>query len=118
MTNEEILNLNKGLEDLSKLNLALNIRVSYNLAKIKAILKPLVSIIQEKQMDLYKRWGEPAEQNSIKVPTEKIPNLEKDLKELYEIDNEVNLSKVKVGDFGDVEIPIEVIEELISIIEE
>lgn len=118
MTNEEILSVMKGLDDLNKLNVPLNIKVSYNLAKIKSVLRPLAGLIQEKQMELYRKYGERSDNNTIKVPVEKMPFLEADLKELLDIENEVNITKVKIHDFGDIEILFDIIEELIPVIEE
>lgn len=115
MTNKEILKIIKGLDDLSQLKLALNIKTSYNLARLKAILSPFVDIIQEKQIELYKKYGE-ENNGTITVPKEKIPLLEAELNELLEIENKVQFVKFKLDDFGDTEIPFDVIEELLPVI--
>lgn len=115
MTNKEILKVIKGLDDLSQLKLALNIKTSYNLARIKVILSPFVDTIQEKQMELYKKYGEEND-GTITVPKEKIPHLETELDELLNIENKVQLVKLKLDDFGDTEIPFDVIEELLPVI--
>lgn len=115
MTNKEILKVVKGLDDLSQLKLALNIKTSYNLARIKAILSPFVDIIQEKQMELYRKYGEEND-GTITVPKEKISHLEAELNELLDIENKVQLIKLRLEDFDEVKIPFDVIEELLPVI--
>ena len=115
MTNKEILKVVKGLDDLSQLKLALNIKTSYNLARIKSILTPVVDTIQEKQMELYRKYGEETD-GTITVPKEKVPHLEAELDELLDIENKVQLMKLKLEDFGDAEIPFDIIEELLPVI--
>lgn len=115
MTNKEILKVMKGLDDLSQLKLPLNIKTSYNLAKLKNALSPFTNIIQEKQIELYKKYGE-EKNGTITVPKEKIPLLEIELNELLEIENKIQLTKFKLDDFGNVEIPFDIIEELLPVI--
>ena len=115
MTNQEILKVIKGLDDLSQLKLALNIKTSYNLARLKAVLSPFVDTIQEKQMELYKKYGE-ENNGTITVPKEKIPHLEAELDELLNIENKVQFVKLKLEDFGETEIPFDIIEELLPVI--
>lgn len=115
MTNGEILKVIKGLDDLSQLKLTLNIKTSYNLARLKSVLSPFADTIQEKQMELYRKYGE-ENNGTITVPKEKIPHLEAELNELLEIENKVQLVKLKLEDFGEAEIPFNVMEELLPII--
>lgn len=115
MTNQEILKVIKGLDDLSQLKLALNIKTSYNLARLKSILTPFVDTIQEKQMELYRKYGEEND-GTITVPKEKIPLLEAELNELLNIENKIQFTKFKLDDFGDAEIPFDVMEELLPVI--
>lgn len=115
MTNKEILKIIKGLDDLSQLKLALNIKTSYNLARLKAILSPFVDTIQEKQIELYKKYGE-ENNGTITVPKEKIPLLETELNELLEIENKIQFTKFKLDDFGEAKIPFDIIEELLPVI--
>jgi len=53
MTNEEILKVYKGIADLSKNNIVLNIKTSYILAKNRQLLASYVQIIEEKKIELY-----------------------------------------------------------------
>ena len=118
VTNEEVLTILKGLSELEELDLPLNIKTSYYLARVRQTLNTYANIIQEKQLDIYKRHGEKTGRNEYKVPDDKIEMLQNDLNELMKIENEVQITKIKLEDFGDNNIPFYVIEKLLLVIEE
>jgi len=64
---------------------------------------------------LYRKYGEEKDK-TITVPKEKVPELEMELNELLEIENKVQLTKLKLEEFGEAEIPFNIIEELLPII--
>ena len=115
MTNREILNVIHGLAELREIKVPLNIKTSYILARNDKILSEYATIINSKQIELYKKWGN-IEDNKIVVPLEKKENLENDLEELLNIDNKVQIVKLHLQDFGDVEIPFNILEDLFPII--
>ncbi len=116
MTNKEIIAVLKGLSDLDELNIPLNIKTSYLLARNKQVLTPFADIINSQQIELYKKYGEKTEDNTYMVSKEKMPQLEQDLNDLLEINNKVQIIKLKLEDFGDNNIPFRIIEELLPII--
>ena len=116
MTNKEILTVIKGLSELDELNIPLNIKTSYLLARNRQVLTPFTDIINSQQLDLYKKYGESTEDDTYVVPKEKMPQLEQDLNDLLEINNKVQIVKLKLEDFGDNNIPFRVIEKLLPII--
>ena len=116
MKNKEILTVIKGLSELEELDIPLKIKTSYLLARNRQILTPFADIINEQQIELYKKHGHKTENNTYKVSNEKIPDLEKDLNELLEIENKVQIVKLKLSDFGDNDIPFGVVEKLLPII--
>lgn len=118
VTNEEVLTILKGLSELEELKLPLNIKTSYYLARIRQTLNSYANIIQDKQMEIYKKYGEQTSRNEYKVPEEKMNELEKDLKDLFSVENEMEIQKLKLNDFGDNEVPFYVIEKLLKIIDE
>ena len=48
MTSKNVLKILKGLSDLEELDLPLNIKISYALARDRQILMPIASTIEEK----------------------------------------------------------------------
>ena len=116
MTNSEILKVYKGITDLSKKNISLNIKTSYILAKNRQILEPYVQIIEEKQIELYQKYGEINEDSTIRVPKEKIQVMREELKTLMEIKNKVEITKITLDDLGENNIDIDTLENLMPII--
>lgn len=116
MTNKEILSVIQGLSDLEELDLPLNIKTSYILARNRQILTPFTDIINQQRIELYKKFGDKTDNATYKVPNEKIPDLEVELNELLDIENKVSIVKLKLEDFGDNNIPFGVIEKLLPII--
>lgn len=118
LNNEEIIKLMKGLNDLQELKLPLNIKTSYILAKNKQSLTPLVNLIEQKRMELYRKYGTQKDDGSVVVPKERISELEIELNELLEVENNVELMELNLDSFGDVEIPFDILEELLNMVNE
>lgn len=116
LKNEEILIIIKGLSELEELKLPLNIKTSYILALTRQKLMPIVNLIQDKQVEIYKKYGEKSGRNEYKIPEEKIETAQLELNELLQVENEVEITKLKLDDFGDNNIPFYVIEKLLLII--
>ena len=116
MTNEEILKVFQGITALVNNKIILNIKTSYTLAKNRTILIPFVQTIEAERIKLYERYGIQTEDGDIKVSNENMPNLEKDLKELFSIENKVNIVKIKIEDLQEAEISIDILENLMPII--
>ena len=118
INNKEILDVMQGLVALTQEKIPLNIKTSYVLARNKKTLSSYVDIIKEKQIELYRKWGTEDDEHNITVPKDKIPELEQDLDELFTIDNQISLITLKLEDFGEVELPFDILEKLLPIIEE
>ena len=118
MTNQEAVNVYNGLTELINKKIKLSVRTSYTLARDKAELEKLVQVIEQEQRRIYFKYGTQQLDGSIKVPQEKIEDLNKDLTALMEIPIEKNLFKVRLEDFGDENIEFGTIEKLMPIIEE
>ena len=116
MTNEEILKVYKGIADLSKNNIVLNIKTSYILAKNRQLLASYVQIIEEKKIELYQKYGTINEDATVTIPKENMQTLEKELKTLMEIKNKVEITKITLDDLGENKISIEILENLMPII--
>lgn len=118
VTNDQILTLIKGISELEELDLPLNIKLSYNLAKNHQILNQYSTIIGQKQLEIYSKYGEKVGRAEYKIPEENIDMAQNALNELGEIQNEINLTKININDFEDNKVPFYVLEKLLLIIEE
>ena len=118
ITNDQIITINKGLAELEELDLPLNIKLSYNLAKNRQILNSYLGLIGKSQTEIYLKYGEKTGRTEYKIPDEHIENAQKELEELYSISNEIPLTKIHINDFEDNKVPFYVLEKLLPIIEE
>lgn len=118
ITNDQILTLIKGISELEELDLPLNIKLSYNLAKNRQTLNQYFTLIGQKQLEIYAKYGEKVGRTEYKIPEENIDMAQKALNELGEIQNEINLTKININDFEDNKVPFYVLEKLLPIIEE
>lgn len=116
MTNEEILRVYKGISDLNEKNIPLNIKTSYILAKNRQALIPFINIIENERAKLYQKYGEKQDDFTFTIPKENIKKLEEELNILMEIKNKIELTKLMLKDFGENEINIDILENLMPII--
>ena len=100
MTNKDILKVYNGIQELIDSKVPLNIKTGYLLAKNKRLLEPFAEAIEEQQLKLYKKYGH-EEDNGIKVENKNVPALQRELKELFDIENIVNISKIPIQGFED-----------------
>lgn len=115
MTNEEIMRVYQGITELINNKIVLNIKTSYILAKNKSVLTSFVQVIEDERIKIYNKYGIRTE-DTITVPKEKIPDLEKDVNELFSIENKVPITKIKIDDLADAEIGMDILERLMPII--
>ena len=118
LTNEQIMAVNQSLNDLQESKVVLNIKVSYKLARIKKVIQSYANTIQQEQMLLYKKYGEPEGETKIRVPAEKLDEFTNEFEELLKISNNVEIEPINVDEFGDAEIDFNIMNGLMDILEE
>lgn len=116
LTNEQILELNQSINDLQESKVVLNIKVSYKLARIKKIIQSFVNTIQQEQMNLYKKYGEPEGEDKIRVPAEKLNDFTNEFEELMKINNNVEIESININEFKDAEIDFNIMNGLMDIL--
>lgn len=117
LTNEQILILNDSLTKLEENKVILNIKASYKLARAKKIVQSFVNTIQQEQMKLYQKYGE-KEEDKIRIPAEKLDDFTKEYEELLQIKNNIEINPIQLEDFGEVEMDLQVMQGLMSIVED
>ena len=117
MTNKDILKVYSGIQELIDSKVPLNIKTGYLLAKNKRLLEPFAEAVEEQQLKLYKKYGH-EEKDGIKVENKDVPALQRELKELFDIENIINISKIPIQNFEDNTVDVGILEKLIPILEE
>ena len=119
MKNKEIFNLYEGLYEISQdKELKFGVRISYIFAKNKNILQPYYDAIIDTRQKILEKYGEPQDNGDWRVCKEKMNIFMSEWNAFMEIENFVNLEKVRIEDLNDEKIGIELMEKLLSIIEQ
>lgn len=118
ITNEEIMETLIGLQNLEELDMPLDVKTSYYLAKDRKTLMQLGNIISRQRLEIFKKYGEETKPGEFTVPNEKTEILQSDLEKLFNITNEVVIDKVSLEDFGDNKIPFYVMEKILPLIKD
>lgn len=116
MTNREIIQVYNGINKLYDSDIKLDVKLSYTLAKNKRLLQPLMEVIENEQYKILKKYGNLSEDGSITVPKEKTNELNEDLVQLQQLENKVEITKIKLDDFNDEVIDFKIISDLMPII--
>ncbi len=116
MKNKEIIKLYEGLNQIK--DIKFKPKTSFILAKNKIALEPLYMAAMKCQQDVIEQFGVIQDDGAIQVPRDKIKDVNKSLTELMEVENEIKLDKLKIEEFGEETLDMDILEKLINIIEE
>lgn len=116
MTNNEIMQVYKGINKIYDSNMKLGVKLSYVLAKDLKVLQPLAEVIEKEQYKLFLKHGNRKEDGNVEVPKENIEALNQDLAQLGEIENKALITKIKLADFDTDVIDFSIITDLMPII--
>ena len=118
MKNKEIFNLYEGLYEISQdKELKFGVRISYIFAKNKNILQPYYDAIIDTRQKILEKYGEPQDNGDWRVNKEKMNIFMSEWNAFMEIENFVNLEKIRIEDLNGEKIGVELMEKLLSIIE-
>lgn len=92
--------LNEALNDN---NLQMPVAVIFSIEKNKQTLMTIAQDIEKYRMDIIKKYGEEVNGN-YNVPQDKIEIANKELQDLFSIEQEVNIYKFNIEDLGDIKL--------------
>lgn len=118
MTNQEIFDVLEALNDIKKSKAVFNVNTSYKLSTIKKILKPYYESIIDTRKEKFIQHGDFDEQGNIVVAKDEVKDLEQEIIDLFNIENDIKINKIKLQDLNDCNLPFDIIDKLIPIIEE
>lgn len=107
MTNEQIYTLANDLMEHFNGEIVLPVKVNFYLQKnIKSLLSA-AQLIEEARLEIAKRYGElDEEQQFYNIPEEKMAEANRDLRELFELEQDIAIAKVSIEDFGNINLSI------------
>ena len=120
MTNNEIYNNAKQLsEAFQNKEIKLPIKINFYLQKNSNELFSLARELEIQRESIIREYGILDEESQrIEVPREKIPEAQKKMDELFNLTQDVKIYKVKLEDFGDIELTSGQMQALLFMIEE
>lgn len=92
--------LNEALNDN---NLQMPVAVIFSIEKNKQTLMTVAQDVEKYRMDIIKKYGEEVNGN-YNVPQDKIEIANKELQDLFSIEQEVNIYKFNIEDLGDIKL--------------
>ena len=94
------LTLNEVLNDN---DLQMPVAVIFSIEKNKQTLMAVAQDVEKYRMDIIKKYGKEVDGN-YNVPQDKIEIANKELKDLFSIEQEVNIYKFNIEDLGDIKL--------------
>lgn len=100
MIYQQALALNEALNDN---DLQMPVAVIFSIEKNKQTLMTVAQDVEKYRMDIIKKYGEEVDGN-YNVPQDKIEIANKELQDLFSIEQEVNIYKFNIEDLGDIKL--------------
>ena len=120
MTNRDIYDYAQLLINaFQKSEIKLPIKINFYLQKNKKTLCSLAQEIEEQRKVIIREYGVMnSEKETIEVPLEKISEASQKMNELFNLTQDVNIYKVKLDDFNNIELTQQEMEALLFMIED
>ena len=119
MLNKDILSTFEGLQSLrQEANRRLPARTSFAIVRNVKTLQPIVEDIQSSYNELIMKYAEPIEGEKYRVKEENMGEFTTELNNLYSLDTEVPIIKIKFSDIEDLDFSLEETEALYFMIED
>lgn len=90
-------------EALNNNDLQMPVAVIFSIEKNKQTLMTVAQDVEKYRMDIIKKYGEEVDGN-YNVPQDKIEIANKELQDLFSIEQEVNIYKFNIEDLGDIKL--------------
>ena len=90
-------------EALNNNDLQMPVAVIFSIEKNKQTLMTVAQDVEKYRMDIIKKYGEEVDGN-YNVPQDKIEIANKELKDLFSIEQEVKIYKFNIEDLGDIKL--------------
>lgn len=95
----------------------LPVKLNFSILKNSQLLSILAQEIEEARINIIKHYGEIQEEGNIKVPEDKIAIANQEIEDLFSIEQEVNILKVDIESFGDLQLSIEQMNAIMFMVE-
>lgn len=105
MTNVEIYNYANALMSVFNEEMTLPVKVNFYLQKNTNTMIEAGKEIEKARMDIIQRYGAPSEDGqSYEVPAENIEAVNKELEDLFSLEQEIKINEISLEAFANVEL--------------
>ena len=120
LTNNQIYNYTDSfIKNFSQKDIKFPVKVNFYLLKNQNALLSLAQEIEQERVNIAQEYGILNEETrQYEVPPEKIQEAKKKLNDLFNLTQEVKIYKVKIEDFGNIELTPDQMEALLFMIED
>lgn len=120
LTNNQIYNYTDSfIKNFSQKDIKFPVKVNFYLLKNQNALLSLAQEIEQERVNIAQEYGILNEETQqYEVPSEKIQEAKKKLDDLFNLTQEVKIYKVKLEDFGNIELTPDQMEALLFMIED
>ena len=120
LTNNDIYNYASSIiESFKGKDIKFPVKVNFYLQKNQMELISLAQDIEQQRFDIIKEYGKMNEETQqFEIPPDKILEASNKLNELFKLTQEVKIYKVKLKDFGDIELTSDQMHALLFMIED
>lgn len=120
LTNNEIYNYaNSLMEYFSDSEVKFPIKVNFYLQKNKNVLTTLAQDIEQERINIIQEYGKLDEETQqFSIPQEKMAEASEKINDLFNLTQDVNLYKVNLDSFGDMELTANQMQALLFMIED
>jgi hypothetical protein len=93
-------------------------KVNFFIQKNAATLTAAAKIIEQSRISIIQHYGDTDEATgNIQVPQDKLSEASKELEDLFNIEQELNISMINIDAFGDIELSIEQMNAIMFMVE-
>lgn len=118
LTNQQIYNYANSFANLN-IDICLPVRINFFLNRNIELIKSLGEEIEDTRLQIAQSFGElNSEGTQYVVPSEQIPQAQKELEDLFNIVQEVNIHTFTLDEFDGIELPYEQTKLIMFMIEE
>lgn len=114
--NNQIFSLYDGIMKFKTKELP--IKVGFNILRNIQTIEPIYNSIIELKDNILVKYGEVQENGRVNIPNDKMEIVNKELYELGNIENDIELKIIKLSDIEDINLTVEDLEKLQIIIED
>lgn len=119
LTNNKIYQYGNELSIFANCDIKMPVRINFFLQKNIQIVMALAQEIEMARMNIARQFGVPNEEGtSYSIPQENMAQVQKELNDLFALEQEINLHIFKLDDFNDIELTYQQMSAIMFMIEE